>query len=272
VYEALSLYLTAEENRQTAAQLASAIRDMNHFEWVMHERVKGGVSDMSDLNVIRQKLASMRARQTEAEEAVATAMAELNAMSVQPLNNVRGIGDLREDVSGEALGVIRAQAERDQAIAQAKIARASHLPGLSATGSVGGGSPQVGLDVSTDQLFGLGSMAELEAIEATKETAGRRVAEAREDAGREIASQSRKLEAFRRQSVEAETLTAQASRNLDLFQAQYEGGQRQVMDVVGVYETYARAVENEIDLKYKAARAELELARLRGALAEGAQI
>jgi adhesin transport system outer membrane protein len=245
---------------------------MNHFEWVMNERVKGGVSDRSDLNIIRQKLASMRARESEANETVATAMAELNAMSSIPLNNLRGIGGLQEAVSGEALGVIRARAERDQAIAQAKIARASHLPGLAATGSVGQSKPKVGLEVTTDQLFGLGSMAQLEAIDATKETADRKVDEAHEDAAREIASQTRKFEAYRRQSIEAEALTTQASRNLDLFQAQYEGGQRQVMDVVGVYETYARAVENEIDLKYKAARAELELARLRGALAEGAQI
>jgi adhesin transport system outer membrane protein len=272
VYEALSLYLRSEENRQRAAQLASAIRDMNHFEWVMNERVKGGVSDRSDLNIIRQKLASMRARESEANETVATAMAELNAMSSIPLNNLRGIGGLQEVGSGEALGVIRARAERDQAIAQAKIARASHLPGLAATGSVGQSKPKVGLEVTTDQLFGLGSMAQLEAIDATKETADRKVDEAHEDAAREIASQTRKFEAYRRQSIEAEALTTQASRNLDLFQAQYEGGQRQVMDVVGVYETYARAVENEIDLKYKAARAELELARLRGALAEGAQI
>jgi adhesin transport system outer membrane protein len=272
VYEALSLYLRSEENRQRAAQLASAIRDMNHFEWVMNERVNGGVSDRSDLNIIRQKLASMRARESEANETVATAMAELNAMSSIPLNNLRGIGGLQEVVSGEALGVIRARAERDQAIAQAKIARASHLPGLAATGSVGQSKPKVGLEVTTDQLFGLGSMAQLEAIDATKETADRKVDEAHEDAAREIASQTRKFEAYRRQSIEAEALTTQASRNLDLFQAQYEGGQRQVMDVVGVYETYARAVENEIDLKYKAARAELDLARLRGALAEGAQI
>ena len=42
--------------------------------------------------------------------------------------------------------------------------------------------------------------------------------------------------------------------------------------MVGVYETYANALETELELKFKAARAELELARLRGALAEGAQI
>jgi adhesin transport system outer membrane protein len=44
------------------------------------------------------------------------------------------------------------------------------------------------------------------------------------------------------------------------------------MDVIGIYQTYARALETEIDLKYKVARSELEMARLMGALAQGARI
>lgn len=196
-------------------------------------------------------------------------MAELNAMSARPLDTLSGIGGLRDSTAGEALGVIRARAERERTIAEAKIARAGHLPGLAASASSNG---SYGLDVTTDSLFSLGTMAEFKAIEATRETADRKVAEAREVAERRIQAQSRQMEAFKRQAGEAGTLTAQAKQNLDLFRAQYEGGQRQVMDVVGVYETYAQALETEIELKYKAARAELELARLKGALAEGASI
>ncbi|CUH78777.1 TolC family protein [Tropicibacter naphthalenivorans] len=272
VYDALSLYIRAEENRDLSAHLNSALKEMAHFEWVMQERVNGGVSDMSDLNVLRQKLSSMRARSGEAQEATTTAMAELNAMSARKLDELRGIGGLKETSAGEPLGVIRASAKREQAIAEAKIARASNLPGLAANGAVGAGGLSGGLEVTTDSLFSLGTMAEFEAIEATKESATRRVAEAREVAERQVQAQSNRLVAFRRQAAEASTLTAQAKQNLDLFRAQYEGGQRQVMDVVGVYETYAAALETEIQLKYKAARAELELARLRGALAEGARI
>ena len=269
VFEALSLYLKAEESRAIASHLERGLKDMAHFEWVMQERVNGGVSDMSDLNVLRQKLSSMRARSGEMREAATTAMAELNAMSSRKLDALTGIGALATSDAGEALGVIRARAELERAVAEARIARASHLPGLSASASSGGGA---GLEVTTDSLFGLGTMAEFKAIEATKETAERRVAEAREIASRKIEAQSRQLEAYRRQAQEAQTLTLQAKQNLDLFRRQYEGGQRQVMDVVGVYETYASAAETEIDLKFKAARAELELARLRGGLAEGARI
>lgn len=273
VYEALSLYVLAEENRALADHLTRAVSDMGRFEWVLEQRVKGGVSDRSDLNVVRQKLAAMRARALEAREAADSAIAELNAMSARPLSDLRGLGDIRDANAGEALGVLRARAAREQAIAEARIARASHLPGLSATGSLSdSGRTAAGLEVTTDSLFSIGTIAEFEAIEATKVTADRRVAEAREVAARRIQSQSTKLAAYRRQAEEARGLTAQAQQNLDLFQRQFDAGQRQVMDVVGTYETYARALETEIELTYKAARAALELAKLRGGLAEGSTI
>ncbi|MCR8549398.1 TolC family protein [Salipiger sp. P9] len=273
VFEALSLYLVAEEGREAGAHFARAHKDMAQFEWVMNERVAGGVSDMSDLNVLRQKLASIMARQQRAEESTRTALAELNAMSSRRLDELRGLGDLRAATENAPLAVLRAEAEREVSMAEARILRAGHLPGLGATGSVSkSGDVTGGLEITTDSLFGLGTMAELNAIEAGKESADRRVAQARETAEREIASQSRQIEAYRRQLSEARLLTVQAKQNLDLFQRQYEGGQRQVMDVVGVYETYASALETEIDLRYQAARSELELARLKGALAEGAKI
>ncbi|MFW2541259.1 TolC family protein [Primorskyibacter sp. 2E107] len=269
VFDALALYVRAEENRELSAHLDRALKDMAHFEWVMQERVNGGVSDMSDLNVLQQKLAAMRARSSEAREATGTAMAELNAMSGRSLSDLRGVGGLKAATPAEALGVIRARAERERTLAEARISRASHLPGLAANADSNG---NYGVEVTTDQLFSLGTMAEFKAIEAVRETADRKVAEAREVAERRIEAQSRQSQAFRRQAEEAATLTARAKSNLDLFRAQYEGGQRQVMDVVGTYETYAQALETEIELKYKAARAELELARLKGALAEGASI
>lgn len=272
VNDALTLYVRAQESRELDAHLEFALKDMTQFEWIMNERVKGGVSDTSDLNVLRQKLASIRARRSEAQETARTAMAELDAMAATPLTDIHGLGGLRDASGGPALGVLRAQAERDIAVAEARIARASHLPSLVASGS-GGQSPLRGsLDIGSDTLFSLGTVSDLKAIDASKDAASRKIGEAEETAERAIRSQASQLAAYTRQAKEADLLTRQAKQNLDLFQRQYDGGQRQVMDVVGVYETYAAALERAIDLKYKAARAELELARLRGALAEGAQL
>lgn len=44
------------------------------------------------------------------------------------------------------------------------------------------------------------------------------------------------------------------------------------MDVVGVYETYARAAQSEASLKYRAILARLEVARDLGLLADGSAI
>lgn len=44
------------------------------------------------------------------------------------------------------------------------------------------------------------------------------------------------------------------------------------MDVVGVYETYARQKRSQIGHKYDAARAQLKMARDMGLLADGAEI
>ncbi|KMK66739.1 TolC family protein [Puniceibacterium sp. IMCC21224] len=270
VYEALSLYLLAEEGRAASAHFGRALDDMSQFEWVMNERVRGGVSDTSDLNILRQRLADLRARKSASQEQATTALAELTAMSATPLDGVRGLSGLNMAPGGvEPVAVLAAQAQKGRAVAQARITRASHLPGLSAGGSIGDSGDQYGLNIESEQLLGLGTGATLQSLAAVEETESRKIVQAREDAQREVQSQLRQRDALQRQAKEAKTLTVQAKANLDLFQRQYEGGQRQVMDVVGVYETYAHALEKELDLTYGAARAGLEIARIRGVLADG---
>ncbi|MFP7674033.1 TolC family protein [Marivita sp. S0852] len=272
VYDGLVLYLQAEEGRAAADLYGQALKDMGQFEWIMDERVKGGVSNFSDLNILRQKLADLRARNTAAQEKTSRAMAELNAMSNTALDDVRGLEGMTSTSSDSALAVLRAMVERDKQIAEARIARAQHLPGLSAGGSVRDGGRGISLNAAADQMFGLGTGASLRAIEATKITADRKVTEARDISNRAIEADRRELQALKRQADEASGLTQQAKANLDLFQRQYEAGTRQVMDVVGVYETFLRALEKEIDLKFQAARSELDAAKRLGVLADGAKI
>lgn len=272
VYDGLVLYLEAEEGRSANDLYGQALKDMGHFEWVMNERVKGGVSDFSDLNVLQQKLADLRSRDAAAREKTMRAMAELNAMSAVSLSDQRGLRGMGSTPSDTSLSVLRAMVDRDRQLAQAKIARAAHLPGLSAGGSLGNGGEGLGLSVSTEHMLGIGTGASLEAIEATKLTAERRVTEARDISARAIEADQRDLAALKRQAAEAEGLTAQAKANLDLFQRQYDAGTRQVMDVVSVYETFLRSLEKQLDLKYRAARAELDAAKRLGVLADGAKI
>ena len=268
----LDLYVTAQEAREKYVLASKSAKDIGHFEWVMQQRVNGGVSDSSDLHVLRQKLLEIQASQSAASEAASTAIAELNAMAIGDLDGLRGSSALPVRAGlAQPLSVTQAEAEKIRAIAAAKVDRAGQLPGLSASGTVGKDST-FGLKIGSDGLLGLGTGDRLKAIEATKEAAGRRVAQANEDANRQLRKFEGQIASKERQAAEAAGLTAQAKKNLDLFQAQYDGGQRQVMDVVGVYETFARQQEAEVTLKYEAIRLRVAMAALLGVLADGSAI
>lgn len=268
----LDLYVTAVEAREKYVLASASAEDIGHFEWVMQQRVQGGVSDSSDLHILRQKLLEIRASQSAAAEAAATAIAELNAMSIGDLSGVTGTAPLPVRAGlAQPLTVTLAEAEKIRAIAATKVDRASQLPGLSASGTVGEDST-FGLRLTSDSLLGLGTGDRLKAIEATTEAAGRHVAQATEDANRKLRKFEGQIAAKERQAAESAVLTAQAKQNLDIFQAQYDAGQRQVMDVVGVYETFARQQENEVTLKYEAIRLRIAMAELLGVLADGSNI
>lgn len=268
---ALTLYLAAAEGREKASLSETTFEDMSRFEYIMSERVRGGVSDRSDLNIIRQKLAEIRADLEANRETARTNLSELNAMAIDPLTDVRGITRLPVSANAaQPLAVVRAEAEKTRAIAAASVDRASQLPGLSARGTLGANGG-VTVNGGGAQL-GLGTGARLKSIEVAKETAGRLVLEATEDSNRALKSLESQIAAKTRQTGEASNLRQQAKQNLDLFQEQYRAGQRQVMDVVGVYETFARAQTSEVTTKYEAARLRIEMARILGVLADGGQI
>ena len=64
VYQALDLYLQAQKGDEVAHQSDVVLAEMKKFQWIMNERVKGGVSDMSDLNILNQKLAEIKAERS----------------------------------------------------------------------------------------------------------------------------------------------------------------------------------------------------------------
>jgi len=268
----LELYISAVEAREKFALASASARDIGHFEWIMQQRVEGGVSDSSDLNVLRQKLLEIGASQSAAAEAAQTAIAELNAMALGDLGGVTGTSALPVNAGlAQPLSVTKSQAEMARTVAAARVERAGQLPGLVASGIVGENSA-FGLQLKNDILLGLGTGNRLQAIEAAREAAGRRLAQATEDANRSLRKLEGQIASTERQATEAAQLTAQAKKNLDLFQAQYDAGQRQVMDVVGVYETFARQQNAEVTLKYEAIRLRLAMADLLGVLADGSRI
>lgn len=271
VYEALDLYLTALEGGESQRLSREALLDMRRFRWIMNERVKGGVSDMSDLTILAQKIAEIESSMKDAQDKRDTALAELSAITDRDLSDLNGIGALDMSAGNiETLGVVAAkvQSKRDQAAAD--MERAGNLPSIVASAS--SGSNDVVGGIRTEGLFDFGRKDRNQALDAEEEALARRVKEAEETSQRKIRSYEAKLTAAQRAYQEAVRLSKQAKSNLDLFQSQYEAGQRQVMDVVGVYETFARQQHTMNTQRFLAAKYEVLIAREYGVLVAGKQL
>lgn len=269
VSTALILYLKAQESRQKAAAADRALGAMREFDRIMTARVKGGVSDISDQNVIRAKLAELQSLYDSEMLNANTALAELKAMSANDISDLRGVQTLVQPTPDhKPLTVLLAQTELDRDVAQAKIDRAGLLPGLSAQGTIGKNS-SAGLVLDSDQGFGFGTMDNLAAVKAAREGAERRILQAQEDSRRRQAALAQKLSSQKARSVQTNELVGQARANTDLFKRQFDAGRRTVMDVVGVVENLNRMEQQNVSVRYDIARTEVEIAREFGALVDG---
>ena len=69
-----------------------------------------------------------------------------------------------------------------------------------------------------------------------------------------------------------DAVLAQTSGNLELFVEQYKLGRRTLLELVGQYDSYARLERDQVSLGYSIAVLELEIARDRGLLVDGARM
>ena len=273
VESAVGLYISALRGDEKAALNERALSRMYEFERIVRGRVEGGVSDRADLRVVEGKINDIESARTTAHEAATAARAELKAMTGQEFGT--GFAPLNmgtPPASARHLSVIKAEAEADRSVAQAKIDRAGLLPGLSAQANVTNSGTSGGLTVDADQPFGFGTPAMLKAIEAARETADRQVAEADEAARRSFSRQSQRLSSYRRQETEAAQLARESRETFRLFQAQFKAGQRTVMDVAAIYEQLVQREQAHVDAKYEVILIQLEMARDLGLLADGDKI
>jgi adhesin transport system outer membrane protein len=273
VMTALGLYLDAQTATARADVNAAAMSQMERYEFIMSERVRGGVSNRVDLHIVQQKLNQLRSDMSSDQEAAASAFAELNAMSVTPLNGVTGINSIGQPGPGaEPLSVMKASAEAQRAVAEATAARAGFLPTLTASAGSDSVNTRSGLNVGVDNGFGFGRGASMEALEATQAAAQARVGQVREDANRSLEALRSELTSLRRQEVQAQSLAAQAASNFSIYSEQQKAGQRSVPEVVSIFETKVRTEREAVALTYDIARMELRIAEIMGSLVNGEQI
>ncbi len=272
VLAGLELYISAQEASARANVNAAAMERMEHYAYVMSERVKGGVSSRVDAQIVTQKLNQMQADMASDQETAAGALSELSAMTATPITGVSGISTLNDgNVDRTPLTVMKAQAESTRMIAEATAARAGFLPSLTAGGTLGNGGG-IGLSVGSDNGLSLGTGAALGAIEEQKAAAAARVGQVQEDANRALRAPEGELASLQRQETQAQSLATQASANFDIYSEQQKAGQRAVPDVVGIFETKVRAEREAVGIKYEIARVMLKIAALNGTLVNGEQI
>ena len=273
VLEALELYLRAEAAQARADVNAQAMERMSHFAYVMRERVNAGISDRADLQVVTQRQDQRASDMAADRETAASARAELQAMAATPLAGVRGLSGIAQpSLTAEALTVMRAIAESDRAVAEARVARAGFLPGLSIGGSIGSEGENLGLTAGAPNGLTFGAGASMRAIEAEEQAAAARVGSEREAAARDLAALEGRLASLQRQAAEAQRLADQAAENYELFAEQQRAGQRAVTEVVGVFETKVRAERAAVEMRYDIAMVEARIAARLGTLIDGEEM
>ncbi|MBU2891563.1 TolC family protein [Celeribacter halophilus] len=272
VFDGLKLYITTAEAREKASMAERGLGRMREFNRVVSERVSGGASSLSDQRVVRSIISEMEHEARTHREAQQSAAAELATLTgganLPELTQATGLSLPPESLT--QLDVVRAEAEAKRAQAEGSLERASMLPTLGVTGFLGQGDNS-SVDYKGGGL-GLGTAAEMEASRAREAAAQAGVAKAREAAARKRAQLDNRLSALKRQEHDSADLVQQTRANYRIFQDQFEAGQKSVMDVLSVYEQMIREELKHIDLKYEIALTELEIARVSGALADGASI
>lgn len=270
VHQALTLHVDAEAARARAAVAQAALKRLAEFDRIMTARVEGGVSNMSEQTVLRQKLIEMQAVLQSDRDTATLAAAELDAMAGMPVSTVSGLTQLPGNMPPVTpLAVHLAEAEKERTLAELKMARAGFMPGIGASTNLTGGG---GLGVSGSIGNGLkpGRAAALEAVTAGAEAAAARVAQAGQDVARKRQALEMKIANLDRQEAAQRDIAVQTRANLKRFEEQYKAGVRPLMDLVTQHESLAGMERDLVDMRHDRARARLDIARDIGLLADGA--
>jgi len=274
VFDGLSYYVNAQRARAQATVAQAAAQRLQDFNTIMGKRVAGGLSDGSEQQILNQRVAEMQATVAVDLQTEASQMAQLSALAGQALAGVNGLDSLPDQgqSSTEPLAVVKARGEGARAIAQAQMQLAGMKFGLSTTAGLDEGGINPGLRLNGTGRLNPGAQDTIAALQQTGDVVDRQTAEATETANRRIvALQQQKANLASRQAQGNEVLR-QTAANLDLFTQQYKVGRRTLLELVGQYDGYARLQRDQASLGYDMALIDLEIARDRGLLVDGARL
>lgn len=271
VYEGLTNYVNAERARAQAAVSENAAAKLAGFSDIMRKRVAGGISDLSEQRVIDQAMAEMQATVAGDRQSESAAMAQLAALTGQSMTSVHGL-DTVAKTNDEPLSVAKSRGEGARAIAQSNMQIAGMKLGISASTGIGDNAEAPGLRLTGTGMLNPGAKSDMAALRQTADVVDRQNAEAADTANRRIvALEQQKATLLSRQAQGTEVLR-QTAGNLELFTTQYKVGRRTLLELVAQYGSYARLERDQTSLRFDIALIDLEIARDRGVLVDGAKL
>lgn len=271
-FDALSRYLDAERARAQAEVAERATARLAEFHRIVTARIKGGLSDRSEEQIIAQTITEMQATLAADRQARTQALADLRLQTGSNMaETLSGLDPLPLSSQAEPLSVLRQRADGARHLAEARITRANALPGLTATATATEDNVTPGLALGGVTL-GLGSPATLAAAAATPDLVARQTDEARRAAERSRQEVEGRIATLRTRQAQGAEVLRQTRANLDLYAEQYRLGRRSLTDLTAQTAAAARLERDQASLAYDIARLELEIARDAGLLLDGARL
>lgn len=272
VFDGLLLYLTADEARVQELVAKGAADRLLGLHQIVSARVEGGLSDLSEEQIIGQTVAEMQATLAADRRTGKSALAELASItSAQVVIDLQGTSALDPLPQTEALAVLSANADGALALAEARINRAAALPGLSAMSRISDEGTVSGLRLGGVQV-GVGSPAIVAAADAVPELVAKQTAAVRQSVERRRIELTEQITSLREIHAHGEDVLRRTKENLQLFTDQYGVGNRSLTDLTAQTAAAARLEREQIALTYEIARIELELARDAGLLVDGGRL
>jgi adhesin transport system outer membrane protein len=273
VYEGLREYINLQRAQAQAEVARRAAARLTEFDTLMKARVQGGLSDMSEQQVIAQRIAEIEATLAADMQAAVAASGQLAALMGGQTLQQKGIDTLRDMREGPpALSVLRQQGEGARAIAQANLTRAEMLPGLTASASITQDAVDPGLRVTGLGMLNPGASASMQALSETATIVARKNAEAAATAQRRVLALSADIDMLNTRAQRGQKVLEQTEANLELFTQQYQLGRRSLLELVSQYDAFSQLERDQTALRYDVALRSIEIARDLGLLVSGARL
>ncbi|MDP5346051.1 MAG: TolC family protein [Paracoccaceae bacterium] len=272
-YEGLQYYILAERARAQAAVSERAAQKLAGFEKSMQTRVDGGLSDMSQQQVISQRYAEMQATVAADMDAAQNALGQLAAMTGQLQLPLMGMDKMVVTPSAALpLSVLRKNAEGKRMLAQAMLSRADMLPGITASAEANDMGVNPGLRLTGLGMVNPGASATMQALAETTNVVDAQNADAADVANRRLVALNGDITTLQNRQMQGAKLLARTESNLELFDEQYKVGRSTLLELVGQYDAYARLKRDQEAIRFEIALKQLEIARDLGLLVDGARL